>query len=284
MLFFILSFILAQITTLIGNRINSLSFFNINLFHNTYASILRKWFNYKIYTQNKLIKGKKIIYLSNHRSWSDFCIEYDIFDCNTTYISRMMVIIALPFMGLATYMCNIVYYFNRGAGRNPKQRDRFFNKIYKFFMKSYMDGMLVYPEGTRCSGSQINPLKCGFIYFSFDKKIPIQIAITKNKELVFNEKKMVANTNIKLYTYYSKLIKPEKFNTKEEYFEYINKTWKTIWNKLYSKEFNPSEYTKKNIDVIHKFPRMKLNDKIKIHTYYWIENIILFLLAYYFFF
>ena len=107
--------------------------------------------------------------------------------------------------------------------------------------------ILVYPEGKRNLKNYSLKLKKGFLLYSYKTKIPIQIFITKNKENVYNERKIESAFNIELKTKYSKLIDPNKYNNFEDFYIEINNIWNNLWNDIYNNNIT-DEYIYKNLN------------------------------------
>jgi len=261
---FILAFLVLSFASVIGETI-LLFDLNGNILNTTYyyVKIIKAFFNYKIYrvSKNKLEKDNKIIYLSNHRSWADFFVDYHVGNNNTVFISRMLVGFVVPLLSLTGILTGKIIFFHREA----KNIGKVFEYIHKKFTKHPCNGLLVYPEGTRRLENKSCELKKGFIRYSYEKNIPIQIILTKNKEKVMNEKLFTVNSNIKLFTSYSEKIEPNKkqFKTLESYIEYIQKKWNKQWDHLYNT--NDDKLLKENMGEIK---NVKVPEDIKHKSKY----------------
>ena len=88
---------------------------------------LQKW-NYNIYnlfgttslyrmTPNVVSNKKKIIYLANHRTFSDFTIDSIVVYNTASFIGRYMIAIALPGSIILKLMSRYVEYFVRRQGK-----------------------------------------------------------------------------------------------------------------------------------------------------------------------
>ena len=244
--------------------------------------MMQKWFNYSIFTKKyeDASKLNKVVYLMNHRSEADFFIDHQLTNCTGSTISRLFVGIAAPLLGLCTTVCNIVWFFNR---EGVKDKVKFFKWINKKHKKNFMPGLIVYPEGTRCSGDQINPLKIGFIKYAYDYDLPIQIIITKNKENVVSGKTCTANRNVKLYSLYSKIYYPDKkkFESDQVFFNFIKNEWAKLWKEVYVK-FNKNDYKEnknsmlntKQSSILNKSKKMDPMRKVGIFVYYLLFDIL----------
>lgn len=202
------------------------------------AKYLRYLFSFKIFriSKQKLEHHKDLIYLCNHRSWSDFFIDTILTEYCGKYISRYEVLIIFPFHYILTKIINNIYFINRG---NIGQIDEFFKKVEIERKSDKYNNFIVYPEGTRrARQNESCMLKKGFIYHSYNTNLPLQIIITKNKEDIIEEKKFKARRNAVLYVYYSDVIYPDyKKFTREEYYEHIQNIWDYCWKKVYKTNF-----------------------------------------------
>ena len=165
--------------------------------------------------------------LPNHRSWADFAI--DTYMCDGTSVSRYLVIIGIPFCLLMSYIDNRIIFINRGKDKRSSIYQRCVSHMNQYKSKR----IVVYPEGTRntyTSLSSCDELK-SYIKFGLlksiyeDKRYPVQLLISNNKERAFNEKKLSANYGVKIHTKISKAIHPKDFATDVEFFDEIVKLW-----------------------------------------------------------
>lgn len=241
-----------------------------NIFNNElykWSQLNSKYFSikYKIYGKNKLYENGRCIYLTNHRSQSDFFIDIFLTNGRCILISRLLVIIYAFFYIPICLFSKGLFIINKSNNNNKYD---LFLKLDKFLVNNKRKSILVYPEGKRNLENYSLKLKKGFLLYSYEKKIPIQIFITKNKEKVYNERKIESEFNIELKTKYSKLIDPNKYNNFDDFYIEINNIWNNLWNDIYNNNNITNEYRYKN-----------LND----NSYYKVNNnkffIIMFLLS-----
>ena len=101
----------------------------------------------------------------------------------------------------------------------------------------YSKRILFFPEGTRKFHTKINSvedteLKPGLLKSIYEfQKMPVQLQITKNKEIAVNERKFKAEYGITVYTSFSEPIYPEDFNTFEEFYKHICLVWFEQFNR-----------------------------------------------------
>lgn len=206
-------------------------------FSQKYNYILYKSLKYSLYrmTSHSVSNKKKIIYLANHRTFSDFTIDSVVVYNNASFISRYLIAIAIPGSNILKLMSKYLEYFIRRQGKTDIIA---FEKMLKRIQDSNRN-IIIYPEGTRRHGYDYAcDLKKGSIYYSYKTNSPIQFVITHGKDDIFNEKKMIAVKNLNAFVYYSKVYDQdyEKYESMEAWYQYINSEWKTFFNMIYTTE------------------------------------------------
>ena len=212
--------------------LNIIGFIKRNYIMTAWATNMKKVFqwNHFIHSESHPLAGSPCIYFANHRESIDFPIDILLTCGYAGFISRNFVGYVIPFMGLLTLMGNSVFYFDR----TKIQIDKFVDWVYVKMQSSNYKSIIIYPEGTRRTDNFcINPKKGG-IMLSYKYKYPIQIIITKNKELVCSVLKLNYNINVKLYTYMSSPIIPLDSQTLDEYVEIVTKEWHRCWEVVYA--------------------------------------------------
>ena len=203
-------------------------------FSQKYNYILYKSLKYSLYrmTSHSVSNKKKIIYLANHRTFSDFTIDSVVVYNNATFIGRYLIALGGNILKL---MSKHLEYFVRRQGKTDIIA---FEKMLKRIQDSNRN-IIVYPEGTRRHGHDYAcDLKKGSIYYSYKTNSPIQFVITHGKDDIFNEKKMIAVKNLNAFVYYSKVYDQdyEKYESMEAWYQHINSEWKTFFNMIYTTE------------------------------------------------
>jgi 1-acyl-sn-glycerol-3-phosphate acyltransferase len=196
-----------------------------------------KMFDCSIYrmSQDTNSYKKNIIYFTNHRTFADFIIDLIVVNNTGTFISRYLVVIGMPGVTLFNFVTNMTELFHRKQGKTNINN---FENILKRIQETDRN-IIIYPEGMRRHGYDYAcDLKKGGVYYSYKNDSPIQFVITHGKDDIFNEKKMIANSNINAFVYYSKVYNQdyEKYKSMEEWYQYINSEWKTFFNTIYTKE------------------------------------------------
>jgi 1-acyl-sn-glycerol-3-phosphate acyltransferase len=177
------------------------------------------------------ITGEKLFdegfILSNHRSFMDIFI--DAYVGKSVMMGRYLIIIAFPFICLLSYIDNRIIFINRGKhGRNDVYQ-RCISHINQYQSKR----ILFYPEGTRNNYTTLSSreelksyIKFGLLKSIYeDKRYPVQLLISNNKEHAFNEKKLFAKYGVKINTKISKAIHPKDYATEVEFFDEIVNVW-----------------------------------------------------------
>ena len=177
------------------------------------------------------ITGEKLIdegfILPNHRSYTDAILDAYISD--GAMMIRWLVILATPFMILLAKIDNRVIFINR----KKDKRDSVY-KLMVSHMRLYPYKRIVfYPEGTRNNYTNLSSCEELKSYIKFgllksiyeDKRYPVQMMISNNKEHVFNEKKLTANYGVKIHTKISCAIHPKDYATDIEFFDEIVRVW-----------------------------------------------------------
>lgn len=181
----------------------------------------------KINRRPNIHKDTKVL-LYNHVSWADFMIDNYITHCKSTYISRMMVIIAIPCSSLFCLISKTIYFINLNTYIDTE-------KIIDCINNKYEKIVLLYPEGTRNRTNGVISLKKGFLLTIYKKDIQTQIVFVSNKEKVLDEKKMKLGFNVECNVYNSPPIIPSTFSSFDLFYEYISNEWLTYQTMITAK-------------------------------------------------
>lgn len=177
------------------------------------------------------ITGEKLFdegfILSNHRSFMDIFI--DAYVSKSVMMGRYLIIFAFPFICLLSYIDNRIIFINRGKHSRNDVYQRCISHINQYQSKR----ILFYPEGTRNNYTSLSSreelksyIKFGLLKSIYeDKRYPVQLLISNNKEHAFNEKKLFAKYGVKINTKISKVIHPKDYATEVEFFDEIVNVW-----------------------------------------------------------
>lgn len=188
-------------------------------------------FLYTVLNIKHKISGEQLIekgfILGNHRCFLDAMI--DSYVGNTTTIARNLTILGAPFIVLLAYIDNRGIFINR----NKDKRQYVYNRCISHINTHKNKRIMFYPEGTRNSYTSLKScdelksyIKFGLLKSIYeDKQYPVQLMISNNKELAFNEKKLHASRGVKINTIISKPIHPNDFTTETEFFDEIVRVW-----------------------------------------------------------
>jgi 1-acyl-sn-glycerol-3-phosphate acyltransferase len=207
------------------------TFIILRPFVNLPCQLVAQHFNYNVLGIQQQITGEKLIdegfVLPNHRSFMDFSLDFYVSNC--TIVSRYLVILGAPFMLLLTYMDNRVIFINR----KKDNRDDIYQKFVSHINRYKNKRIVFFPEGTRNNYTTLSSkdelksyIKFGLLKSIYeDKRYPVQIMISNNKEIAFNEKTITANYGVKIHTKISKAIHPKDYVTEDEFFDEIVDAW-----------------------------------------------------------
>ena len=165
--------------------------------------------------------------LGNHRGFIDVIV--DAYVTESTCVSRIMTVVAGPFIQLIAYLENRTILINRGKDNRRDVYSRCVSHICKYPCKR----VLFYPEGTRNRYLTLKSrddlksyIKFGLLKSIYeDKKYPVQLVISNNKERAFDEKRLTANYGVDVHTKVSCPIHPKDFATDVEFFDKIVDVW-----------------------------------------------------------
>jgi 1-acyl-sn-glycerol-3-phosphate acyltransferase len=170
----------------------------------------------------------KTFILANHRTICDFFMDPILSE--STVVSRHVATMYVLPMSILAFFDGRMISINR-----KKSRSEIFRIIANHINQNrqYSKRILFFPEGTRRSHLRLdsveetkNMLKPGLLKSIYEyKQMPVQIQITKNKELVVNEREFIMRSGITLYTSNSRPIYPEDFPTFDDFYYEICKVW-----------------------------------------------------------
>jgi len=184
-----------------------------------------------------------IMYLTNHSSVSDFFIDARVTRYTSKVIALNKTISFLPLISLLSYLSSYNIFIAQGKTKSEIIKNM--EKIHTICEKDKNRILTLYPEGMRrphrpnVSAS----LKKGFIYYSFEHNIPIQIIHTTNKDYVIDEQNIQIHNDMNVFTYYGSKIDPVKLRkkfekkhkkeyTKDDYYNDIYSEWCKIWKRM----------------------------------------------------
>ena len=169
--------------------------------------------------------------LANHRSFTD--LAFDPLLADSAGVGRHAAFFALFWLSILAYGYpeHRVFSFNRGK----EKRQELFQRIKKHL--TLRSRILLFPEGTRLKYTQLSSpdevktyLKYGLLKeIYYDKTHPVQIQISSNKELVFNEKKLHIQYNVPVRTHRTKAIYPANYKSEQDFYDAIAVEWYNAW-------------------------------------------------------
>ena len=246
--YFIFIYHLIRIQCIVLYELIYLLFFGVSNPHYTLSKV-NNYFGCKYTGQINKISEKSKVYLFNHVGFADFFIDYYIVGGNSCYISRYIILFVLPISSLYSLLTKICYFFKRKKGSKDNV-----TKIISTIVNKYNKKVILYPEGTRNPNpSSILQLRKGGLNIIYDLNLPLQIININNKNLVVNEKKAKMDFNVACNVLVSNVIYPNKYNSFDDFYDYIILEWKNIFT-------NNINYNYNNIENI----KINNNDTIKL--------------------
>lgn len=169
--------------------------------------------------------------LANHRSFFDF--TFDTMISRGTIVGRREAFWAVCFFACLGYLDNRIVIFTRGA----ETRQELFSRLKQHMGITKYKRILFFPEGTRLKYTQLNSaddvktyLKYGLLKCIYeDKQFPVQLQISNNKELVFDEKRLHIHYGVHVNTHRSKPIYPKDYATEQLFYDEIAAVWYECW-------------------------------------------------------
>merc|ERR1712137_108629 len=179
---------------------------------------------------------EKCMYVFPHRSWSDFFVHRIIAEGRGSNLSRWMVVAVFPLFYVVTAFDRSVFWFNRSKVRGNIE---IFNSwLSESLNKSYLPAVISYPEGTRNPTNKPRELKKGTIYFAYIDNLPIQVICSKGNDDIVNEKRLQMGFGREIVYKYGKVIKPEDYQSKEDFFNAVSDEFHLLFAELYEGKTN----------------------------------------------
>ncbi len=185
--------------------------------------------NVKIHSTSDEVLIEKGFILANHRTFTDFVL--DPFISGSAVIGRRMGFFAVFWCSILGIPEHRIFMFIRGK----EKRDVLFQRMKKHFL--LRSRLLFFPEGTRCRYTHLaskddvkTHIKYGLLKeIYYDKTYPVQLQISNNKEVIFDEKNMIVNYGVHINTHRTKSIHPKDFATEADFYDAIAVEWYNAW-------------------------------------------------------
>ena len=192
-----------------------------------------KWLGTKFVLLNDNRRLDKAFFLANHRTFADFFIDPIISE--STVIARHYATMSVLPGALLSMLDGRFISINR-----KKPRTEIFALIEEYMKHNryYSKRILFFPEGTRKLHTRLDSveetyklLKPGLLKSIYEfNKMPVQLQISKNKEIAFNEFTVEAQYGVTIYTSFSEPIYPENYQTFELFYEHVCLVWFNQFN------------------------------------------------------
>mmetsp|Transcript_70763 Transcript_70763/g.166020 ORF Transcript_70763/g.166020 Transcript_70763/m.166020 type:complete len:320 (+) Transcript_70763:60-1019(+) len=176
--------------------------------------------------------GNPIVYLSNHRSWGDFWVDAALLG-GPSFIARTLVAAAIPCSALWGHFEGWLWFFARGTHHEEGAVAWMVNFLTERIRSFASKGVVLYPEGTRSLLPEGLPLKLGSLAAAYNLGWPVQVVITKNKELVTAERSLAVTFGTLCSTAVSAPVYPQGSATLEAFLATVKETWAKTWHEAY---------------------------------------------------
>ncbi|GLI65906.1 hypothetical protein VaNZ11_009553 [Volvox africanus] len=199
-----------------------------------WAKALVAFFRVTVLKQGEmtLYRGGRCLYLCNHRSWADFFIDTYLTEGRAALMSRWLVYFVFPVFCTSVIILRGIVLFKRGHIANKEAFNAWLDAT---LARSTVPGLLVYPEGHRSLKPTSLPLKRGMLHFAYNRKLPVQVIVTRGKEEVLSEKTLSARWGRTLVVTFSHVLKPSDYDSFDAFFDDIQHKWDACWKSSYDK-------------------------------------------------
>lgn len=180
------------------------------------------------------------IILANHRCALDWVVDTSI--TKSSAIGRGMAFVASSLLGLLIWLENRGIVIRRGIDK----RDGIYARIVTHIETTENKRICFWPEGTRNSYLSLSSpdevgtyLKYGLLKaIYYDKRYPVQLCISSNKEIAFSEKKLVAKRGVPIQTIISVPMHPNNYATEQDFYDAIKLEWYSCWVATHKPKLN----------------------------------------------
>lgn len=171
-----------------------------------------------------------IMFIHNHRSWTDFFLDIYITEGRAATLSRWAVFAVFPVFLSSAYVLKSIKFFNRNQ---VKDKEAFNRWLDKEIAHSSQKGLNVYPEGHRNLLPEPLPLKRGMLKYCHSRKMLLQIIITRGKERLLSEKQLRVGFEIPLVCGFSEVLDPTEFESFDDFWGRFEELWGKMWETVH---------------------------------------------------
>lgn len=172
-----------------------------------------------------------IMFIHNHRSWTDFFFDIYITEGRAATLSRWAVFAAFPVFLSSAYVLKSIKFFNRNQ---VKDKDAFNKWLDRAIAASAQKGLNVYPEGHRNLLPEALPLKRGMLKYCHSRKMLLQIVITRGKERLLSEKELRVGFGVPLVCGFSEVLDSNEFESFDAFWEKFETLWGQMWETVHT--------------------------------------------------
>lgn len=167
-----------------------------------------------------------IMFIHNHRSWTDFFFDIYITEGRAATLSRWAVFAVFPVFLSSAYVLKSIKFFNRNQ---VKDKEAFNKWLDREIAASSQKGLNVYPEGHRNLLPDPLPLKRGMLKYCHSRQMLLQIVITRDKERLLSEKQLRVGFKVPLVCGFSEVLDPTKFESFDDFWDSFEQLWERMW-------------------------------------------------------
>ncbi len=169
----------------------------------------------------------KILFV-NHRGFADFFLDGYLAG-GASSLSRYMVMVALPMVGIYGLLTGRGLFFNRGGTKRSVLSEKILTHLDR-----YKKPIIIYPEGMRYLGEKPIELRHGALRITYENNLSCQILIASGKEKIVNEKSYTISKQQTCFYTISSVIIPHSFEKYEDFYSHIAKSWAKCWEEAYT--------------------------------------------------
>eukprot|EP01094_Clydonella_sp_ATCC50884_P017160 TRINITY_DN2931_c3_g1_i1.p1 TRINITY_DN2931_c3_g1~~TRINITY_DN2931_c3_g1_i1.p1 ORF type:complete len:427 (-),score=157.80 TRINITY_DN2931_c3_g1_i1:157-1356(-) len=192
----------------------------------------------------------RCLLLFSHRSWADFFIARYLAQGHGACLSRNIIKwVFIPFY-FATLCDHSLWFFDNNKPHRKRgmsdedfkefcrrSREALYCWIDDNFNRTFLDSLVVFPEGTRNLADVPRPLRRGMVYYAYTRSIPVQVIITKGNEEVLSETQLFGGSaGTRVLFRYGSIVDPRNYETREDFFDEVEERFKAEFAFLYEEQ------------------------------------------------
>ena len=174
-------------------------------------------------------EAEPCMYCCNHRCWGDFFMDNCVVG-GGAYMARWLAAVAVP----ASAVLGWFTFTTEPFTRSPRNKEHIYRVARALVRRGH--NIICYPEGTRNLGHQSKDLKWGLVRFAYREKVKVQMVMTTNKEVVWNERAGAVRRGITCGVFHGPVLSPDDHETIEAWCAAFQADWDALWSRSYGTE------------------------------------------------